>query len=43
MVEVFDMRFGTPVAPGFMARAVVDANLRVVDTSFQYRIVHGPR
>jgi inner membrane protein len=36
IVEAFDMRFGTPVAPGFVARAVVDANLRVVESSFAY-------
>jgi len=36
IVEVFDMRFGTPAAPGFMARAVVDPNLRVSDATFQF-------
>jgi inner membrane protein len=36
IVEVFDMRFGTPSAPGFMARAVVDPNLRVAETTFQF-------
>jgi inner membrane protein len=36
VVEAFDMRFGTPAAPGFVARAVVDGNLRVVDSSFTY-------
>ena len=39
IVEAFDMRFGTPAAPGFMARAVVDANLRVVESSFTYGAV----
>jgi inner membrane protein len=36
IVEVFDMRFGTPAAPGFMARAVVEPNLRVSDATFQF-------
>jgi inner membrane protein len=36
IVEVIDMRFGTPAAPGFMARAVVDPNLRATDATFQF-------
>jgi inner membrane protein len=36
IVEAFDMRFGTPAAPGFMARAVVGPNLRVEDADFQF-------
>uniref|UniRef100_Q023X2 Membrane-bound metal-dependent hydrolase n=1 Tax=Solibacter usitatus (strain Ellin6076) TaxID=234267 RepID=Q023X2_SOLUE len=36
IVELIDMRFGTPAAPGFMARAVVDPNLRVTDATFQF-------
>jgi inner membrane protein len=36
LVEVFDLRFGTPLAPGFMARAVLDARLRVLESSFQF-------
>jgi inner membrane protein len=36
LVEIFDLRFGTPLAPGFMVRAVVDANLRVTESSFQF-------
>jgi hypothetical protein len=36
LVEVFDMRFGTPVAPGFMVSAVLDSRLRVIETSFQF-------
>ena len=39
LVEIFDLRFGTPLAPGFMVRAVVDANLRVLDSSFQFGAV----
>ena len=35
-VEVLDMRFGTPIAPGFMVSAVLDSRLRVVETSFQF-------
>ena len=36
LVEVFDMRFGSPEAPGFMASALVDSANRVVKTSFQF-------
>ena len=36
LVEVFDMRFGTPMAPGFMVSARLDSGLRVVETSFQF-------
>jgi inner membrane protein len=36
LVEVFDMRFGTPVNPGFMVSAVLDSNLHVVQTGFQF-------
>jgi len=39
LVEVFDMRFGTPLAPGFMARAVLDGRLEVKETSFQFGAV----
>ena len=35
-VEVLDMRFGTPIAPGFMVSAVLDSRLRVVETSFRF-------
>jgi inner membrane protein len=35
-VDVVDLRFGTPAAPGFMASAVLDAQLKVVRTSFQF-------
>jgi hypothetical protein len=35
LVEVMDMRFGSPPAPGFMASAVVDSRLRVLRTWFQ--------
>jgi inner membrane protein len=34
LVEVFDMRFGSPQQPGFMASALVDPENRVVKTSF---------
>ena len=36
LVEVFDMRFGSPREPGFMASALVDSDNRVVKTSFQF-------
>jgi inner membrane protein len=36
LVELFDLRFGTPAAPGFRATALVDAGLRVVDTRFGF-------
>jgi len=36
LVEIFDMRFGSPQAPGFMASALLDAGNRVVKTSFQF-------
>jgi len=38
LVEVFDLRFGTPAEPGFMVRAVVDSRMRVVDSSFQFGV-----
>jgi inner membrane protein len=36
LVEVMDLRFGTPLAPAFVAAALVDAHLRVVRTSFSF-------
>ncbi len=39
LVEVLDLRFGTPLAPGFVARAVLDSRLRVVSSSFQFGAV----
>jgi len=36
LVEVFDMRFGSPDSPGFMASALVDSANRVSKTSFQF-------
>jgi inner membrane protein len=38
-VEVLDMRFGTPLAPGFLASAVLDSKLQVVKTSFTFGAV----
>jgi inner membrane protein len=35
-VEVLDLRFGTPLAPGFLASAVLDSKLQVVETSFTF-------
>jgi inner membrane protein len=38
-VDVLDMRFGSPAAPGFMASATLDAQLRAVETSFTFGTV----
>jgi inner membrane protein len=35
-VEVLDMRFGTPLAPGFVASAVLDSKLDAIETSFTF-------
>jgi hypothetical protein len=35
-VEVVDMRFGTPVQPGFMASATLNGRLDVLETFFQF-------
>ncbi|MGA2725675.1 MAG: metal-dependent hydrolase [Bryobacteraceae bacterium] len=35
-VEVLDMRFGTPLAPGFMAGVVLDSKLHAAGTSFTF-------
>jgi inner membrane protein len=36
LVQVIDLRFGTPLVPGFMASALVDSQNRVVRSSFQW-------
>jgi inner membrane protein len=36
LVEVVDLRFGTPAAPGFMASALVGPDLRVVHTEYSW-------
>jgi inner membrane protein len=36
LVEVLDMRFGTPLVPGFMVSAVLTSRLQVLNTSFQF-------
>ncbi len=36
VVEVFDIRFGSPADPGFMASASVDSAGRVLKTSFRF-------
>jgi inner membrane protein len=36
LVEVLDLRFGTPLAPGFMASAVLSGKQEVVETHFQW-------
>jgi inner membrane protein len=38
-VEVLDMRFGTPLAPGFLAGAVLDSKLHPVKTFFTFGTV----
>jgi inner membrane protein len=35
-VEVLDMRFGTPLVPGFLAGAVLDSKLHAVETFFTF-------
>ncbi|MGB7759175.1 MAG: metal-dependent hydrolase [Bryobacteraceae bacterium] len=39
LVELFDLRFGTPAAPGFQASALVDAQFRVVDATFRFGVL----
>ena len=36
LVEIFDMRFGSPAAPGFMARAILNGRGEVVETAVQF-------
>jgi len=36
-VEAYDLRFGSPAKPAFVARALVDANQNVVESSFTFR------
>ncbi len=36
LVEVLDLRFGTPLAPGFMAGALLNGKLQVIETRFQW-------
>jgi inner membrane protein len=36
LVELLDLRFGNPLAPGFMVSALVDSNVRVVRTDFTW-------
>jgi inner membrane protein len=38
-VEAIDMRFASPARPGFMATATIDANQRVIGTSFEWGAV----
>jgi len=40
LVELLDLRFGTPEAPGFQATALVDAQLRVVNATFRFGALH---
>jgi inner membrane protein len=41
LVEIFDLRFGTPAAPGFMVRAVVDGRMQIVESSFQFGVLRS--
>ena len=36
LVEVLDLRFGTPLEPGFMASALLDSRPEVLETRFQW-------
>ncbi|HLK70125.1 MAG TPA: metal-dependent hydrolase [Bryobacteraceae bacterium] len=36
LVQVYDMRFGTPLTPGFMASALLSARLSVLETQFEW-------
>lgn len=36
LVEVFDLRFGTPLDPAFVARAVLSNRLKVIQSSFRF-------
>jgi len=38
VVEALDLRFGTPQAPAFVARATLDGNLRAVRSSFEFGV-----
>ena len=38
LVELLDLRFGNPLAPGFMAGALVDSGLHVVRTEYMWGI-----
>lgn len=38
-VEIFDLRFGTPLTPGFMVRAVVNSRLEAVESSFRFGVL----
>jgi hypothetical protein len=41
LVEVFDMRFGSPASPGFMASAVLNGRNEVVQSEFQFGTPRG--
>lgn len=36
LVQIYDLRFGTPLAPGIMVSALVNGKLQVVDAQFQW-------
>jgi len=37
LVQVFDLRFGTPMSPGFMVSAVVNGRLEVIEEIFLFK------
>jgi inner membrane protein len=41
LVEVLDLRFGNPLAPGFMASAVVSGKMQVLETRFQWGAIRS--
>ena len=42
LVEVFDLRFGTPLEPGFMVSAVVDPKGQILESSFRFGGFRAP-
>lgn len=38
LVQVLDLRFGNPLAPGFMASAIVDSKMQVLRTDYQWAL-----
>jgi inner membrane protein len=37
LVQVFDLRFGNPMSPGFMVSAIVNGRLQVIEEEFRFR------
>jgi hypothetical protein len=36
-VEAYDLRFGSPASPAFFAHALLDGNLKAIESSFHFR------